>query len=369
MNILHLSVVKTWGGGGNHIENLCYELSRTSPEDKNIIVVARDGQFEQRLIKSTFNFRTLPLRIKADPRAILGFIRSCHEEKIDIVHIHGSTSLTLAIIAYHLKKLPPFVFSKKTCFPIKERKQTLYKYNHENIKKVLCVSEKTKEIASKSIDQQKLVTIYHGTRVDNKKGLTSFFLREKLKIDQRKKVIGNIANHIPAKSLKTFIAIADHIVNKQKRTDFFFIQIGTFFDETKALKQEITELHLQEHVAFLGHIPEASNFIPQFDISLITSKSEGIPQVIYESFYYRTPVISTNVGGIPEVIENGKNGFLANKYDHKKLAEYVLHLSGNSDLVKKFTERSYQKLMNNFTTKIMAEKTLAEYKKVIDGKS
>lgn len=370
IKILHLSATKSWGGGGNHIENLCYELSLSNPEVENIIVVGENGQFHNRLKKKNFRFHTLPLSFNIDPRAIFKFLSLVAKEEIDIVHIHGSTSLTIAIIAAHLKKVPPYIFSKKTSFPIKNRKLTLYKYNHPNLKKILCVSNATKEISAQRIlDTGKLKTIYHGTRLDNKSTVTPFSLREKFNISAEAFIIGNIGNHIWAKNLETYIKCANELINVKKTENLYYVQIGSFTRETEQLKLLVQKYNLEEYFSFLGFIPDASNFIPQFDTTVITSKSEGIPQVIYESFYHKTPVISTNVGGISEVIEHNKNGLLVDAYDYKEIGNHILRLIKNKPLQHKFAEISKEKLHQYFTSEIMAKETLKIYKDIINGRS
>ncbi|TYP70454.1 glycosyltransferase family 4 protein [Aquimarina intermedia] len=369
MRILHLSAVKNWGGGENHIENLCSELAVSNPEIYNVIFCVKNGAFHRRLKQSNLNYITAILLPKFDPRFFIKLGQTCKREAIDIIHIHDPSAILLAILADKFYKLPPFVFSKKTSFPIKQRKKTLFKYNYPKIKKVLCVSEETKKIASKGIeDKSKLITIYHGTNLQSKSNQTPFLLREKYTILPAVKIIGNIANHIRAKHLDTWIDVADQIINKNHKKDFFFIQIGTFTDRTEDLIHRMKELNLEKHMVFLGYTPNASNYIPQFDISLITSQSEGIPQVIYESLYHKTPVVSTDVGGIPEVIENNHNGFLSPMHEPEQLSQHILNLSDNKELQHKFKENGYLKLINNFTTKNMALQTLQVYKNILqDG--
>ncbi len=370
MTILHLSAVNNWGGGGNQIENLCFELSQSNPEIRSIIVVAEKGQFHERLKKKNLEFDTVPLSFNLDPRAIYKIIKLCKNEKVDLIHIHGSKSISLAVIADHFANLPPFIFSKKISFPVKKRKQTLYKYNYSKIKKIFCVSNQTKNIMAKAImDKEKLITIYHGTRIDNKSSVTPFLLRKKFPILPHQKIVGNIANHHEAKNLESFVDVANYLVNIRKQNQFHFVQIGSFTERTSVLKEKMKELNLEKHITFVGFINNASNFIPQFDVTLITSTNEGIPQVIYESFYHKIPVVSTNVAGIPEVVKNNETGLLADPNDNKALANHISSLMSDTALQKKITEVSCQKLHSNFTTKLMAEKMLAEYKEILNGRS
>ncbi len=312
---------------------------------------------------------TSPMLMKLDLRYVNKILKLTKKHQIDLIHIHDSTALTLAVMATKLGSLPPFILSKKTSFPIKDRNRTLYKYNHPNIQKILCVSEKTRKITSKSISEpSKLTTIYHGTSI-KRTGEINFNLREELKIPAEKIIIGTIANHIRAKNLQTWVKTIDDIINTRNEKRFHFVQIGSFTDRSKTYFEKIQTLNLEKNVSFLGFIPNAAELIPQFDISLLTSQSEGLPQFLYESFLHKVPVVSTNVGGIPEIIEDGVNGMLSNPYESHSLADKLIALSNDKNMSKKFTELSHQKLIENFTTRKMAEQTLAEYKKVLYGEN
>ncbi|WP_245889706.1 glycosyltransferase family 4 protein [Christiangramia gaetbulicola] len=359
--------MKNWGGGENHIENLCSELNEIDPEIENTILCVRNSAFHKKIKNSRFQVESAPLTIKMDLRYAGKILSLSKKQKIDLIHIHDSTALTLAIMATKLGKLPPYVLSKKTSFPIKDRGRTLYKYNHENIKRIFCVSKETQRITSEKIeDPSKLTTIYHGTSLD-KKNKHSLDLREEFKIPGSKVLVGTIANHIRAKNLNTWIEMIDYLVNRKKINDFHFVLIGSHTNRTPAYKDKLKKLGLLKQVSITGFIENASALIPQFDISILTSQSEGVPQFIFESFYYKVPVVSTNVGGIPEIIEYDINGMLTNPHEPQSLADKLIALSQDKVLRNKFAERSYKKLIENFTTRKMAEQTLAEYKKVLYG--
>ena len=368
MTILHVSAVKNWGGGENHIENLCFELKKSNSEINNIILCVRNGLFHKRLLKTDLKYETAPLAFNLDIRFAFKIIALCKKNHVDVIHIHDPSAIALTIIADKFYSLPPFIFSKKTSFPIKKKKLTLYKYNYPKIKKYLCVSNETKRVTADSIvDKSKLMTIYHGTNIGTKSSETPFSLREKFAIPNSKKIIGVIGNHIRAKHFETLIEVVNELINIQKRKDFQFVQIGNYTDRTPDLLKKVKEYKLENDIIFLGYTPYASNFIPQFDALLITSQSEGIPQVIFESFYHQKPVISTSVGGIPEIIQDGINGFLAPRHDFKTLAEKIIYLFDNKELIQNLTTISYKNLIENFTTQQMAQKTLEVYKTVSNG--
>lgn len=367
MTILHVSAVRGWGGGENHIESLCHELKASNPEITNIVLCVKGDLFNERLIKTDIITETSPLVTNLDLRFVFKIISLCKKYKVDLIHLHDSSAMTLSIIADKFYNLPPFIFSKKTSFPIRKKKSTLFKYNYPKIKKIICVSDESKKVTAEAIvDLTKLTTVYQGTTLLNKSSETPFKLREKFSIPASKKIIGTIGNHVDAKNLEVFIETANIIINKKNRTDFIFVQIGIFTERTDALLKQVKDLNLENDILFLGYTPNASNFIPQFDAFLLTSEIEGMPEVIYESFYHKKPVISTNVGGIPEIIEDGVNGFLTSPKDPEALAEKILYLFEHEELISQFVEISYKKLTENFTGTIMAQNTLKEYKKILN---
>ncbi|MFS4483253.1 glycosyltransferase family 4 protein [Hyunsoonleella sp. 2307UL5-6] len=366
MHILHVSAVTNWGGGEYHIENLCSELLTSNPEIKNTVLCVEDSPFKERLSKTKIQYITAPLRIKIDLRYVFKLGKICKKHQISLIHIHDPSALQLTIIADKIYNLPPFVLSKKTSFPIKDRKKTLFKYNYSKIKKILCVSNETKNVAKKAIvDKNKLLTVYHGTNLKTKSTKTPFLIRKKYNIPNHKTIVGHIGNHIKAKHLETFINVVDRIINIEKHTNFIFIQIGTFSERTDALKVKVNQLNLQEHLIFMGYTPQASNFIPQFDIALMTSQSEGLPQFIYESMYHKTPIVSTDVGGISELITHEVNGFLAPIHDADTLTAHLLKLNNSTNLKAQFISKSYKILLAQFTTENMARETVKIYKSVL----
>lgn len=368
MNILHISAVSGWGGGENHIENLCLEFSKIYPDCRNTIFCVEGGKFHKKLKKTELNFITAPLRIKVDPRYFLKLGRITKTLKIDIIHLHDPTAIMQAIAADKLFKLPPFVFSKKTSFPIKNRKRSLYKYNYPKIKKILCVSKATKSVAEQSIiDTAKLEVIYHGTNFNSKSTITPFTLSEKLNLKTNSTVIGNIGNHIRAKNLETFIEVANVLINKEGLKNLSFVQIGSFTDRTDNLEHMIKDYKLSNHVHLLGHMPMASNFISQFNFMLITSQSEGIPQVIYESMYHGTPVVSTNVGGIPEILEHEVTGMLSPMHDPDHLSKNLVTLLSNTTLKQTISQKAKDRLDKELSTETMAQKTYGVYRDVLSN--
>lgn len=368
MNILHISGVRNWGGGENHIENLYNEVKTIDSTVNQTILCVKGGRFAKTLQQKKIPYTEAKLDLKIDPRFILKIIYTCLKKRIDVVHLHDPTALTFCVIADRISgKIPKMIYAKKTSFPIKNRKPTLYKYNYKKIEKYICVSKAVEKVTKKHIiDKHKTVTIYNGIRFENLTDQKIIKLRKTYKISKNIKIIGSIGNHIRAKNLFTFIEVVNYIVNIKKETRFVFVQIGKYTERSKMYLEKVKEYQLTQHIIFTDFINNAAQVIPQFDIFLLTSQSEGLPQVINQAFYHKTPVVSTNPGGIPEIIKDGINGFLSEVEDYQTLGDKILTLDADQKLKKSFVEKSYKQVSESFSTHQMGLKTLNVYKSLVN---
>jgi L-malate glycosyltransferase len=110
--------------------------------------------------------------------------------------------------------------------------------------------------------------------------------------------------------------------------------------EENDIKKLISDLNLS-NVSLLGNV--ANNEMPDYfnkaDIFINTSNVDNMPGSIIEAFASGLPVVSTNVGGIPYMVEDGVSGLLANKNDHQLLATHILSLLDNPKLVADLTAK------------------------------
>lgn len=369
MNILHLHLSKSWGGGGVMMINLCKQLNQTEKEFNFQFLCASGGVLESICQENNYNYKTTSVKPKIGPIPVFDLIKLLKNEDIDLIHIHGSTALSIFALTNLFYKTPPGIFHKKTNFKIKNKWFTKFKYNHPNLKKIICVSKAAQEISRPAIkDQERLITIYDGTDIDTLEVKSKINLRNQYKIDDSKILVGNIANHIKAKDLETLLKTMDYLVNVKEDKRFHLIQIGKFTQLTPQYKNMIEELDLSNHVTFTDSLPQASSLISQFDCFLFSSKNEGLPQVILETMYRKAPIVSTNAGGISEVIQDGVNGFILPIGDYKGLAESLIKLMENEELIDSFTEISHAKIDPDFTTKTMAKNIYSLYDNIIKNR-
>lgn len=132
--------------------------------------------------------------------------------------------------------------------------------------------------------------------------------------------------------------------------------------ERKTIESCVQENHLENRIRLLGERTDISELLQISDIFLLTSKSEGIPLTILEAFASGVPVVATDVGGIPEVINTEKNGLLAASGDFRQIALHLEKILKNPDTAAQITENARIRFEEEFTETQM----LAQYEKIFE---
>lgn len=97
--------------------------------------------------------------------------------------------------------------------------------------------------------------------------------------------------------------------------------------EREHLQLTTAELGLNEAVTFLGQVPEARYLLPAFSALALSSRQEGLPVVVMEALQAGVPIVSTRVGGIPELVSEGDNGLLVPSGDAAALSDALVRIS------------------------------------------
>ena len=110
---------------------------------------------------------------------------------------------------------------------------------------------------------------------------------------------------------------------------------------------------------------EAMHVLKSSKVLVLPSRIESIPNVIKEAFYFKIPVVASNVGGIPEIVENEKTGLLVPTEDPEKLANAINRLLENPEYAKNLAEAGHEFLLKNFTWDVLLPKYVEFYENLI----
>ena len=140
---------------------------------------------------------------------------------------------------------------------------------------------------------------------------------------------------------------------KEKGYSFVCDFVGSETKEINAARfeQEVNARGLNTVVIYHGrkYGEEKAEFFKQADFFTLPSFNEAFPLVNIEAMEYRLPIISTNVGGIPDEVEDGENGLIVEPKNDSALADAICKLIGDSALRQKMGEKGYEKFKSQFT--------------------
>ena len=112
---------------------------------------------------------------------------------------------------------------------------------------------------------------------------------------------------------------------------------------------------------------EAMTVLKASSLLVIPSRMESIPQVIKEAFYLKVPIVATNVGGIPELIQDNVNGLLVTPENPEQLLETINKLLGDKESMKRFSEAGYDFVIKNLTWEVLLPKYIKFYEDLVNS--
>ncbi|MFQ3189794.1 MAG: glycosyltransferase involved in cell wall biosynthesis [Paraglaciecola sp.] len=179
--------------------------------------------------------------------------------------------------------------------------------------------------------------------------------------------IGMIANIIPRKRIDDFVEVAA-IVNQQYPHIQFNV-IGAELEESgnygDTIRQLIKQHKLEKAVSLLGFQSNVDVFLKKWDLVLCSAEHEELPISLIEAAASGLPIVSTNVGGISEIVEQGKSGYLVDVFDTKAMAEKVMLLIQDMPLYANMSLEARRSAKEKFHPRITADKLKTIYQSLL----
>jgi glycosyltransferase involved in cell wall biosynthesis len=180
--------------------------------------------------------------------------------------------------------------------------------------------------------------------------LERFFRNEKVRI------VGAAGRLSPEKGFDVLLSAAARVVEAEPHIGFVIFGHG---DCKQALQQQIMLSGLTGSVFLAGFRNDLDRFIPQLDLFVLPSYTEGMPNVVLESCAAGVAVVATAVGGTPEIIEDGVSGLLVPPGDPDALATRILDALESEDRLRELGFQGRQRVLESFSFSSQAEGYLA----------
>lgn len=283
-------------------------------------------------------------------------------EKYDIIHAPTSRGISSAIRT--AKKTNIKLITYRGTLGHLSRWSLLARLAHLNrrVDAILCNCLAVKEyLIKQKIPASKLPVIYKGHDFKWYQS-TEIYKREDFNIADSAFVVGCIANLRPLKGIDVLLKALSYLHIEQP---VVCLLIGE--NRISNLEKLISKLGLTKQVKLLGFRKDVSKILPLCDVTVMPSvKREGFPRAIVESMSLKVPVICSNVGGMPEIIEDQINGLVVPAGNVLALTKALTKFSNDPDFRKTAGDRCFEIMTSKLSLEQYIENTLKVYEGFLD---
>ncbi|MGH1363829.1 MAG: glycosyltransferase [Calditrichia bacterium] len=361
MNVLHLSTAKTWRGGEQQLAYLLVELRKMDVQQQ-VVCVMNSPMFHFCKAEG-FDAVATSKKSSLDLRYSWSIASAARKFSPEIVHSHDSHAHSFALYSKLFRRFQiNLIASRRVDFPVGQSISAKWKYRNPEVKKILCVSDAIRDIMLRSVDSERLATVYSGIDAERFRFSADGRLRKLANLSQNIKLIGNVAALAPHKDYPTFLNTAKQVLSERNDVHFFLIGEGGLRSELEGLCRE---LQIEKHVTFCGFRDDIEYLLPELDVFLISSETEGLGTSILDAFAAGVAVVATAAGGIPELVLPEKTGLLCPVKDEACLSKAVHRMLDEVNLAKRLTTGAKQHVQKFYKGET-AKRTLEIYRNILE---
>jgi glycosyltransferase involved in cell wall biosynthesis len=332
INILYLSSFGSLKWGGQ--KSLYYLVSNL---DKTIftpyVLLPTDEDFACKLREEKVTVVIQDLPKVTFPNVLSGLKAACSlstlmdKYKIDIIHTDGPRNTLYAGLVARIKQIPLVWHIRVSECDRFDRFLTLIP------QKIILVADSLRQRLSGMVSDNKFVTIYNGVDLSKFRndGPVSG-LKKSLGIEDNTLLVSVFARVESLKGQKYLIEACGRISSQLPQFHLLFIGETTEQKYQYECEQVAIKWHIQDQVTFAGHRTEVAEIFRVTDIVVLPSLTEAFPRVVIEGMAAGKPVVTTDVGGAAEAVEDGISGFVVAPGDSVVLAEKILRLAVDREL-------------------------------------
>ena len=304
------------------------------------------------------------IRGNFDPIAVIRFMNLYRRHSVDIVHTHSSADSWIASTAAKLSSRRPLVVRTRH-LSCSFNNRMIYNLMAD---RVITVGESTRQymIQEKGIDESRVLTIPTG--VD----LTKFNpeqmkenLREELGVPPEAPIFGTVAVLRMSKGHRYLLEAAKEIVQFCPGAKLLLAGAGP---QEKNLRKIIQENGLGSCVIMPGFREDVARVLKTLDVFVFPSLEEALGTAVLEAMAMERPVVATRVGGIPEVVQEGKTGYLVEPANPGAIAEKVILLLQDKDLRQKMGIQGRKFVEAYYDNRLMVKRIEQLYQKLMENR-
>ncbi len=260
----------------------------------------------------------------------------------DVVHAHRERAMRFAWRALHSMPRPALIVQKGNCYRLDA--VTARVFRSPRVDRIVAVAEAVKRVLvlHDGVTPEKVDVVYGSfDPIRFEERLDPAVARHELELGRDTPVVGMLGNLDRKKGHRQFLAAARLVL--ERRPDVAFVMVGG--GDIEAARALAREHGVVDAVRFTGFRPDPERALAAFDVSVTCSRDgEGMTGALRESMALGVPVISTNVAGNPEIVENGRTGLVVPVGDVRSLAAAIVHLLEEPDRARRMGDEGRRRV-------------------------
>jgi len=364
LEIAHIDLGLSLRGGQRQLLQLARGLRQRGHEQ--IIICREEGDLEACARKEEFSCFSLPAHDPVHAHGILLLRQLLQVSPREILHAHdghGQTVAWLASIGMRVRR----VATRRVAFLPKERHHWTYrlKYAH-TCDAVIAVSDCVRQGAIRcGVPHSKIEVIPDGVEIPPELPSTEARAKARARwgFGERDFLIGHLGAFTPEKGQEVALGALQLLGEQLPQARLLLAgEDPTASDSEIARRCEA----LGERVRVCGAIENLSEFFPALDLFVMPSKSEGLGSSALLAMSYGLPVVASRVGGLPEVVEEGRTGWLVEPGSPVALANAILAAASDPARLERRGLNGRERA-RQFSVDNMVERTEALYRRLLNG--
>lgn len=313
-------------------------------------------------------YSCIATRGKLDVAAIRQLARLFRASGQPLVHSHGYKADLYSLCAARIAGSP--VVTTVHGWTSENAKVRMYEklqaFLWRFFDRVICVSESYRNTAADAgVPAGKLVVIHNGILSTYQPGDTG--LRQRVRADlglqEENVAVASVGRLGIEKGHRFLIEAIARLTPEFPNLRVFIIGDGA---EREAILAYVKSLNLDRHVVLLGHRDDLPLLYPGLDVLAMTSLREGLPNVLLEAMLNGLPAVATAVGGIPEVISDGRDGYLVKPGDLDGFVDRLGSMLGNHDRRRAMGNAARATVSSRFLFEARMQRVTTLYKECVD---
>jgi glycosyltransferase involved in cell wall biosynthesis len=343
IRLLELRNTYKWGGGPD--KTILLSAERHDPARVNVVVAyirdVRDHEFEiaKKARAKGLTFYEIAERGKFDPSVLRAIRDIVIRHDINLIHSHDYKSDFFAYLVrkWLWRRRIALISTAHAWVILGPRGEFYRKLDLKLMKRfdhLIAVSHATKaEMVYAGVPEDIITVIHNGIDMETwVSARATGNIREELKLSPSSPVIGYVGRISPEKDLETWLRAAALTASSAPDAQFVLAGDGRDGNTQGQLQQLADSLGIADRVVFAGYRQNLLPVYAAFDIFLLTSRREGLPNSILEAMAMRLPVVTTDVAGAKELVVNKRTGFVLPQGDVLGLSQAVIGLAAQDRL-------------------------------------